>query len=416
MKLLSKLNSRYILYSLSITMVSGLMIYLVISAVVSNQLDEKLSGISQRIVEKLYNGGQIEWLLPFVEVSKIERTKESSSFSDTLIMNTNENELEEYRQLTVCQQINDSYYEIVVRESKIESEDLIGSLAGITLLAILFLTGSLILVNRKVAKSIWTPFYKNLEAIKGFSLQKQSVILFEPSGITEFDTLNEVITGLTNQIISDFRTMKQFSEDASHEIQTPLAIITAKLESLLNDQELNENQLKSIQSAHISAQRLSKLNKALLLLTKIENNQFPSIEKIDISKIILEKLEEFQELIELKEITVDLQIMKELIVEINPVLMDIFISNLLTNSINHNISGGVISVIINDAGLEIKNTGATAALDPEKIFLRFYKENQTVKSIGLGLAIVSKICMVQSWRISYLYTKPLHSFLIAFNQ
>jgi len=414
MKLLSKLNSRYILYSLSITMVSGLMIYLVISAVVSNQLDEKLNGISQRIVEKLYNGGQIEWLLPFVEVSKIERTKESSSFSDTLIMNTNENELEEYRQLTVCQQINDSYYEIVVRESKIESEDLIGSLAGITLLAILFLTGSLILVNRKVAKSIWTPFYKNLEAIKGFSLQKQSVILFEPSGITEFDTLNEVITGLTNQIISDFRTMKQFSEDASHEMQTPLAIVSAKLESLINYPDFNENQIKTIQSAHAAVQRLSKLNRELILLTRIENNQFLVIKMIRPGKIIREKLDEFLELLQLKGISVENQINDDFEIRGNPLLADLLISNLLSNAINHTIQGGLIRIIQTKNKLEIWNTGSAQLAHPERLFARFYKESSSSNSVGLGLSIVQKICEVQHWNVYYTFVKPLHGFHVEF--
>jgi signal transduction histidine kinase len=414
MKLLDKLNRRYISYSLSIMMVSGIMIYLVISLVVSYQLDEKLSGISKRIGEKLSNGGQIEWLLPFVEVSKTEKAMESSSFSDTLIMNTSENELEEYRQLTVYQKINDLFFKIIVRESKLESEDLIASLAGITLLAIIFLTGSLILVNRKVAKSIWLPFYKNLKSIEEFSLQKHTAILFEPTGIIEFDTLNEVVTKLTTQIISDFKNMKQFSEDASHEMQTPLAIISAKLESLINDSDFSENQIKIIQSANAAVQRLSKLNRELILLTRIENNQFLASEMIHPGKIIYEKLDEFLELLQLKGISVENQINDDFETRGNPLLADLLISNLLSNAINHNIQGGLIRIVQTDNKLEIWNSGQSQLTHPERLFARFYKESNSSNSVGLGLSILQKICEVQRWKVNYTFVKPLHGFHVEF--
>lgn len=414
MKLLTKLNTRYILYALSVMIFSGIMIYIVISKVVNKQLGEKLTGISIRIEEKLADGGKVDYLQPFVVVTEIKNSPESKSISDTLIMNRNENEMEEYRQLSVVKKINETCYKIVVRESKIESEDLVQTLAGITLLAILFLTASLVLINRKVAKSIWAPFNKNLKKIESFSLQEHSPIELQQTGITEFDNLNDVLTGLTKQINSDYQNLRQFSEDASHEIQTPLAIVSAKLENLLNDEDLNENQLKAIQSAHLSVQRLSKLNKELLLLTKIENNQFPTVEKISLKKIIQDKLEEFQELLDLKNISVDLQFTDDFVIESNAVLCEIFMNNLLSNSINHNSTGGKIQLIQNENKFEIWNSGIAEITNPEKLFLRFYKENQSSKSVGLGLAIVAKICEVQGWKVSYTYLKPLHGFQVSF--
>jgi len=415
MKLLTKLNTRYILYSLSVMVISGILIYVVISKVVDKQLGEKLADISVRIEEKLAANGKVDYLQPFVVVTEIGNSPEMKTISDTLMLNGNENEMEEFRQLTVVKKINETNYKIVVRESKIESEDLVQTLAGITLLAILFLTASLILINRKVAKSIWAPFYKNLKEIEGFSLQEHSTLVLQQTGITEFDNLNEVVTGLTNQINSDYKNLRQFSEDASHEIQTPLAIVLAKLESLLNDHELNETQLNSIQSAHLSVQRLSKLNKELLLLTKIENNQFPSVEKISLKTIIEEKLSEFQELFELKQIKTEMQFTDDFEIESNVVLAELFINNLLSNSINHNIQKGLIRIIQNKNSLEIWNTGQSEIACPEKLFLRFYKENQSGKSVGLGLAVVAKICEVQGWEVSYTYIKPLHGFQVSFN-
>ncbi len=412
MKLLTKLNTRYISFSLSVMVISGILIYLAISVVVTRQLDEKLTDISTRISQKLCEGGKIDWLQPFAEVSEIKTVQESSSFSDTLIMNTNENEMEEYRQLAVVKPIGRIHYQIVVRESKLESEDLIGTLAGITLLAILFLTVSLILVNRKVARSIWNPFYKNLQSIGEFSMREHSPITLVKTGIAEFDELNEAVIRLMNQIIVDFNNLKHFSEDASHEIQTPLAIITAKLESLLNDADLNEKQLKTIQSVRISLHRLSKLNKELLLLTKIENNQFSLVTKLNLYHLFQEKLDEFQELLELKGISVENQLTDIFEMNGNPVLVDLLVSNLISNAINHNIHGGLIRIIHKSDGFEILNTGLVKISNPERLFSRFYKENASSNSVGLGLSIVSKICEVQKWDIHYRMEGNLHCFSV----
>ena len=414
MKLLSKLNTRYISFSLSVMLLSGILIYLAISAVVNTQLDEKLNDISGRISQKLSEGGKVDWLKPFVSVTEISITPESITFSDTLILNRNENELEEYRQLTVIKKISESYYQIVVRESKLESEDLIGTLAGITILSILFLTGSLIVVNRKVAKSIWKPFYKNLKTIEGFSLLNNSPLLLQRTGITEFDALNDILSNLTGQIMTDFQSVKQFSEDASHEIQTPLAIISAKMENILNDPELTETQLGTIRAVISAVHRLSRLNKELLLLTKIENNQFIASETISLEKIIREKLAEFQEIIELQEIKIELQCIGDLIIESNPILAELLINNLISNSINHNIAGGLIRIVQRANSLEICNTGSAEISNPERLFSRFYKENPSSKSVGLGLAIVHKICEVQKWNITYRLTDALHCFRVDF--
>lgn len=414
MKLLTKLNIRYISYSLSVMVVSGILIYVFISKVVNKQLDEKLADISVRIEEKISNGGKVDWLLPFVEVSEIRNSSESSAFSDTIIMNRTENEQEVYRQITVVKKINEIQYKIEVRESKIESEDLIETLVEITLLAILFLTGSLIVVNRRISRSIWSPFYENLKKIEDFKLTEYSPLNLQQTGITEFDTLNGTVTRLTGQIISDFQSLKQFSEDASHEMQTPLAIISAKMESLLNDQELGEKQLKTIQSVLLSVQRLSKLNKELLMLIKIENNQFLSSEKISPGKIIREKLDEFRELLELKSISSKIRLQDDFEIEGNPILADLLISNLLSNAINHNISGGMIRISLYSGKLEMENTGPSEIAHPEKLFSRFYKENTSSNSVGLGLAIVAKICEVQGWKVSYNYVKPLHDFQVLF--
>jgi len=415
MKLLSKLNTRYISFSLSAMVASGVLMFVIITHVVNQELDEELTGISHRISKMLTASNETNNIEPFLRIYRVKNATESSSFSDTLVRNEAENEMEEFRQLTVTKKINSAYYKIVIRESKLESKDLIETLAGITLLAILFLTTTLIFINKKVANSIWKPFFKNLKIIGKFSVAEQSSVNLEQTGITEFDTLNDVLTRLTGQIISDFQNLKQFSENASHEIQTPLAIISAKLENLQNDPSLTEKQFTIIRSIQNSVLRLSKLNQGLILLSKIENNQFFEVEPINLQKIIQGKLAEFQELLELQKITVETQWSDDFTIKSNLMLAELLINNLISNSINHNSPDGLIRIIQKENSLEIYNTGRTEIMHPERLFSRFYKENVSSKSVGLGLAIVHKICEMQKWQISYARLDDSHCFRIVFN-
>ena len=389
--------------------------FVIITHVVNQELDEELTGISHRISKMLTASNETNNIEPFLRIYRVKNATESSSFSDTLVRNEAENEMEEFRQLTVTKKINSAYYKIVIRESKLESKDLIETLAGITLLAILFLTTTLIFINKKVANSIWKPFFKNLKIIGKFSVAEQSSVNLEQTGITEFDTLNDVLTRLTGQIISDFQNLKQFSENASHEIQTPLAIISAKLENLQNDPSLTEKQFTIIRSIQNSVLRLSKLNQGLILLSKIENNQFFEVEPINLQKIIQGKLAEFQELLELQKITVETQWSDDFTIKSNLMLAELLINNLISNSINHNSPDGLIRIIQKENSLEIYNTGRTEIMHPERLFSRFYKENVSSKSVGLGLAIVHKICEMQKWQISYARLDDSHCFRIVFN-
>jgi len=416
MKLINKLNRSYFFYSFAGMAVAGVLIYFSISFVVNRQLDTKLADTSLRIENKLKKGGHIDYLSPFVEVQNIESIPDNSFYTDTTIYNQSEDEWEVYRQYVRTKTIDRQTYKIVVCESKIESEDLIATLVAVIFLTIILLTGNLMFVNRKVANQVWTPFYKNLQIIRQFSIRDHSPVKLEETNIQEFNELDQVLVQLTEKIAGDYLSLKQFSEDASHEIQTPLAIITAKLETLINDTELNEKQSEAIRSVFGSVRRLSRLNQGLLLLTKIENNQFIETKPVSFNLLIEEKLQDFQELTELKGITVKLREDEKLLPETNPVLADILINNLLANSLNHNEPNGLIQVNIRKDELEVCNSGKAPVQKPERLFSRFYKENNSSKSVGLGLAIINKICEVQNWKIDYRFEESMHCFRIQFRQ
>lgn len=387
----------------------GVAIYIALSLIINNQLDERLTGNLQTVEERLAQSPETSFFEPTTNVKKVKKAPETVSFSDTLIYNKNEQEMEDYRQISAVKNIGGKTYRIVIHKSKIESEDLLATLAVAILLGMLLLWFILLVVNRRVAKSVWQPFFSNLKIIEQFSVTAQKQVNLDNTGISEFDQLNDVVTGLTRQIIADFQNQKQFSEDVSHELQTPLAIISSRLESLLGNQELNKH-AETLNSIYTSVRRLSKLNKALILLSKIENNQFASTEQSNMKTIVDEKLDEFSELIALKQLTPEKEITEDFMVSIPPALAEILASNMLSNSINHNTEGGKIRIEMNSNRMLICNSGTTKIAEPEKLFNRFYKVDPFSQSVGLGLAIVKKICDLHHIEIQYHFNDNFHCF------
>ena len=217
---------------------------------------------------------------------------------------------------------------------------------------------------------------------------------------------------MTNKIQGDYKSLKEFTENASHEIQTPLAIIKSKLELLIQQENFKEEQMQAIQSVYDAANRLSRLNQALILLTKIENHQFEKREQIDLTEVVKKHILNFKELIEAKEIRLNHTIEGDVKLKINPVLADVLISNLLTNAIKHNVEKGEINLSLSKNELTVSNTGAELKINPLELFDRFKKDSVSSESLGLGLSIVKKICDSEKFTISYECLNKLHSLKI----
>ncbi len=411
MKLLNRINNRYIVWSLAVMLFSGIIIYFILSVVINDQLDERLLENLQPVEKQLRQSPGTAFIEPVAKIQKTGKAPETAVFSDTLIFNQGEQEYEEYRQISAVRNIDGNFYRIVLRKSKIESEDFLITLVAVTILGMILLWLILLIVNRRIAKSVWQPFFSNLKAIEQFSVTAQKPVQLNNSGISEFDQLNAVVTSLTRQIIADFQNQKQFSEDVSHELQTPLAIISSRLESLLGEPELNKH-TDVLNSIYISVRRLSKLNKALILLSKIENNQFASTEQSNLKTIVEEKLDEFSELIALKQLTTEKETTEDFIIPVPPALAEILITNLMSNSINHNTEGGIIRIEMNENQMLFCNSGNTEIAEPEKLFNRFYKAEPSSQSVGLGLAIVKKICDNYDLSIQYVFRSNHHCFIL----
>ncbi len=414
MKLLTKINIGYITWSFVVMAISGVAIYFILSAIIAQQTDEQLTGTLLRVEQQMETDSKPTFLEPFSVISTTNLKSEQTILKDTLILNKQENELEEFRQIIAIKEIKGEYYRIALLKSKIESEDLLGTLALVTVLAMLILTLTLMVVNRKVAQSVWKGFYFNLGQLKKFSLLNQENLHLQSSNIQEFSELNQILEKLTNQVVTDYQNLKQFTENASHEMQTPLAVIRSKLETILNEHGLTEKQTELIHAAFSSTNHLARLNKSLILLAKLDNNQFAGTVEISINKLIKEKINDWLELMELKKIELHKDFNNDILSKMNPELAEILVSNLLSNAINHNVKNGLLNIETDKNQLNISNTGEKELLNPKDIFNRFYKENQTSNSVGLGLAIVKKICDNYSISVDYSFRNNLHCFSLAF--
>lgn len=218
---------------------------------------------------------------------------------------------------------------------------------------------------------------------------------------------------LIEHTVSVYKSQKEFTENASHELQTPLAIIKNKLDILLQKEALTDRQYQIIEDINKALTRVSRINKNLLLLAKIENHQFDDSETINLSELTTECIEQLQEHFSNKDLNLKSSIDEDCVVTGNSILIEILINNLLLNSIRHNLLKGTVEVKLSKSGFIISNSGRTA-LEQEQLFKRFKKTSDESLGSGLGLAIVEQICKRHQWTIDYEFQQEKHTFKISF--
>ena len=415
MKLLQKTNKAYFLISATAFIIAGVTFYFVISFFFRDQLNEKLHHDIKNITRSIKRNGIIPNFYPFFEIKEVTGVPEQHTKAiDTLISDGFEKRKTLYRQVSLVTNINGKEYFIAARDTLLEEEDLLGVIAIVTGSLFVLLLLSLYFINRKLSLKIWQPFYKTLNELKEFSYDKPGFQLSSESDLFEFTELNKTLDKLTQKVISDYQTLKRFTEDASHEIQTPLAVIQSKLETLMQYPDLKKDQAEIIKSAYVYTLRISKLTQTLLLLTKIANDQFPEKREINLSEMLNEKINIFEGQISDKSIKVSKEIGPDCFLETNFFLAESLVINLIGNAVKHNIKTGTININLDKNHMEISNTGENLPVPSSKLFDRFYKTNKSSDSPGLGLAIVKEICKLNKWEIRYEYLDNLHTVIVDF--
>jgi signal transduction histidine kinase len=264
-----------------------------------------------------------------------------------------------------------------------------------------------------ISKKILSPFNQTLRVIQGFNLKQNTPITMPPTRTREFAELNRFLERMTSKALHDYSTLKQFTENASHELQTPVSVIRGKLELLL-ESSITEEQARLIMSAHESAEKLSRINQSLTLLTKLENQEYEQFSPINISGLIHKMIFSLSELTEMKSISLETDIQENVQVVLHPALADILVMNLFSNAIRHNHENGTIKIRLSTSLLTIQNTGTPPGIPTEELFRRFTKSNQNSDSVGLGLSIVKRICEVSRFHVQYEYLDGWHMVSVRF--
>jgi signal transduction histidine kinase len=416
MKLVTKYNRVSLIATLIAFLFGAIAYYIVIRSVLIQQVDEDLQVEESEISDFVKANNHLP--VPdnykdeheeFLQVDSPVKRK----YSVINVYSKTEDENVTYRQLSFPLMAEGKNYQMIIRRSLEETENLISLILSITLIMILILVLSLVIINRFVLNKLWKPFNSTIQQMKKFNLQGMEKIEFENSDINEFRDLDDAVKVMAARAGRDYSEIRDFTENASHEIQTPLAIIKSKLE-LLSQGELNEEQMDLIQSVYEATGRLSRLNQSLILLTKIDNSQFGESEKVDISRILNSYLTNFEELIAAKFITVTKEIDDNVILNMNESLAEIMISNLVTNAVRHNIEKGNIDVRLKAGYFSVSNSGIPLQSEPGTLFERFKKDKITSESLGLGLSIVKKICDRYGFKIIYQNQGSVHSTTITF--
>ncbi len=415
MKLLNKTSIYYLLFALPVFTICSVLLYIFVSSQITDSLDESLVKEKIKVEEKLKTTNSINDLDDDISLTPTDRPVKNSSdtFSDTSMFDKLEDEVLPYRVLTTVLSDNNQHFKLVIKKSAMESDDLIESIIYPILILFIVLLFGFFFINWYISKKLWSPFYKTIERLTQYKTEEQPTN-FGTSNIKEFHSLNTALDSMTKKIYSDFNSQKQFIENASHEIQTPLAVIKTKIELLIQSATLSENDMKIIQSVYNASNKLSSLNKGLLLLSKIENNQFLHIETIQFKQLVEKNIEHFEDLISIKNIRIERDYQSKPVRQMNPVLADILITNLIQNAIRHNIKDGFIKILLTEHTIQLSNSSSTTAANTSELFERFKKSDGSAESIGLGLSIVREISENFNIDLNYRSENDIHTLTLSF--
>ncbi|HMG07196.1 MAG TPA: HAMP domain-containing sensor histidine kinase [Mucilaginibacter sp.] len=415
-----KLSAHYTRTSIYITLIvllaGAVIYYFAINFIAQQQLDQ---GLQQQLTEaeeyvRGSNQDPQQYDLDkdhavFIKTNEQELQKR---FFDTTYFNPKEQRKEVGRAVEDLVKLKDTNYRVVITISRAGQKYLIEVITIITLALLSGLLSVLFITNKYFLNGLWKPFQLTLKEIKQFNIADVNQFKGKPSKVHEFAELNEAIREMSLRVTHDYLNLKQFTENASHEMMTPLAVVTTKLDTLIQDETLSAEQLAQITDIYSSINKSSRLNQSLLLLAKLENKLITDEVPINLEGMLSEKMQQFQELIQIKDLSFERNLQFKQVLA-SKYLIDILLNNLFSNAIRHNNPGGIIIIELNGDELSIKNTGAIHSLDEQVIFERFQKGKES-QGTGLGLTLVKNICQHYGYTIRYQYESGWHAFVLSF--
>ena len=410
--------------SLTVLLIGEWSVYAFLKQKNSEEATEHLLTEQLSIIEKLNNGADIHSFInnigDDIQVEDIAVIKYSKPvIEDVELGEAHEDENEQEEKVFMSKKImfdviaNTKTYRVSVFKSTDEDEGFQSHTLMILFISGIIMLSVIIIINLIVYNSLFSPIYAQIRKMDEFSIQKLHKIEPPKTNTYEFRKLAEIISTMSQKNIEDYIVMKEFTENMAHEVQTPLAVISSKIEQCMQDSSLSENQALLLGDANKSLNKLFNLNKGLSLLSKLDNKQYHTADEININTIIKERVGYFSDFIENKNIQLSELYSKNIFTHMDIALAEILIDNLLKNAIKHNFENGKIFIKTEENTLTISNTGEEPDVSTEGFFNRFYSKN-TNESLGLGLSIVKKIIEYYQFKIEYIYSNGEHQISINF--
>ena len=409
MKLSTKSGLSFISASAIFFFLGSILMYFSVRVILAEDLKDRLLDMQSSFMMDLSYANEITIMNGAKTfVFKAPRL-EPTLFSDTVLIESGRYNL--FRKITFSQVFNHKIYKIEILQSQSQTDLLVWRIVILNVgLAMLFFL-IIFFVNHLTVKRTLKVFYNTIDKLENFDVGKSPSLSLEDADVEEIKKLNDVFNEMSKKIKSDFDEQKEYTENVSHELQTPLAIISSKAEELLQSERLNKLEMEHIGIIMKTINRLAKINQSLIFLTKIDNRFYTEEESFKLSDVIHEKINFFTGVIERQKINVSLDISDDVSLKMNKYLSDTLFLNLIKNSIIHNIKGGFLEIKLLDNILTLKNSGQNITHNSVDIFKRFYRDQENKKSLGIGLSIVKRICDLYDFKIHYSF-EDCHVFKI----
>ncbi|MGV0828993.1 sensor histidine kinase [Empedobacter brevis] len=387
---------------------------------VYDNVDDGLKNQKIEIIREVYRDPDLlnttEFGLSQFKISKVDPSQynESNRFSNEMVYMEYDEDMEPYRVLRTGFYDKDNFpYMLEIRTSTVEEDDLIYDLS-ISLVALyVFILISILLINHFGLRKAFKPFDQIISQLRKYEVGNKEKPIHIMTNVKEFSFLQNEIQRMINRNDEVFNSQKLFIENASHELQTPLTIAMNKLDLLIEKSDLGEKEMLSLVDTKQTLWRMVNLNKSLLMLSRIENNQYKNNEEVNFTRLTKDLLEDYESILEAAEIKVTTNFKADFMIDFNLDLARILISNLIRNAIKHNNEEKLIQIELDSNQFMISNTGKNYSLDTNVIYNRFYKQGTSEGNNGLGLSIVETIIKnQQKLKLNYRYEAPFHQFIL----
>lgn len=421
MKLIYHITLRLSLVLLPVIALWAFIFYYTMVGEINDESDDSLVEYADIVIRRHLAGEPLPQLnsgsnnsYTIVPLPEDETVEPYMTFHDEMVYIPEQRETEPARVLTtIYMDKDDRMYKLTVAMPTFERDDLLSAIFWYTLLLYIILIITIIIATTLIVYRSMRPLYFLLGWLDRYTPGKYPERL-PSSNIVEFDKLNNSAQTTLDRIEEQFELQKQFIGNASHELQTPLAVIGNRIEWLVDNTQLSEEQYAELAKMQHSLNRLVRLNRTLLLLTKIDNGQFPELSNVDVAALVRGELEIYTDLYSYRSITTEVAIPNSCIVRMNESLANTLVTNLLKNAFVHSTDGAQVVVTLTEDRLVVSNDGAEP-LDATQIFERFYHCGKS-GSTGLGLPLVNSICRYYGFGKSYDYKDGQHTFTVTFKQ